>query len=52
MKTALFPLVTCGIVSLALVCSSASDLVCRERGQLGGYGPVEWNPTSVSIVCF
>jgi len=35
-----------------LVCSSASDLVCRERGQLGGYGPVEWNPTSVSIVCF
>ena len=35
-----------------LVCSSASDGVCRARGHRGGYGPVEWNTTDSAVLCF
>lgn len=35
-----------------LACSSAADGLCRARGHLSGYGPVEWNTTDSAVVCF
>ncbi|MCC6876430.1 MAG: hypothetical protein IT378_19155 [Sandaracinaceae bacterium] len=34
-----------------LACSSAVDNFCRARGDLAGYGPVEWNTSSSAVVC-
>jgi len=35
-----------------LLCSIAADDVCRARGYLSGWGPVEWNTTDSAVVCF
>ena len=33
-------------------CNVAADMVCRDRGYRGGWGPVEWNDTDSQVVCF
>ena len=35
-----------------LGCATASDAVCRARGYIAGYGPVEWNSTDSAVLCF
>ncbi len=32
-------------------CNAASHRFCQSKGFVSGYGPVEYNPTSVSVVC-
>jgi hypothetical protein len=35
-----------------LTCSTASDAICRARGHIAGWGPVEWNTTDSAVICF